>query len=510
MDPTHLIEYTFYSKILSNPELFSFLQNSQLIFLVSLFFIIKNIPKSVYNSIEQYILSLYDNKDESSIIIPYHTKSYSIGSIKTIKIVYSERFLAINHYIKKYHTDVFSLSEHMNFENTRYFEDSKSDFILLPSHSQRIQICKEKDIYLEMVIEKDSQDEKSNEKKTDIKDFTKQYTFKITKKGKNNLSILTDFIQNCLTTFTNDREKEDIQKIFEYDGSKKDDDNESILLSYRESPFNTNKSFSNIFIENKEKIIEEIREFSKNISEEEKEKIKTKYKRRGIPYKKTFLLHGPPGCGKSSLIKSFLNETGRHCMSIPWSRIKTAADFSNICRVQYKKLSQKDVIIVFEDFDANNSTTVKIRENLKGDEEPTKNSQESIIKNTVETFMKISIPQQAIKEDELTLESVLNTLDGIHELHDSVIVFTTNDIISLDPALLRPGRIDKIIHMKLANSLIIRQILEHYYEITEHPALEELAKMKLELSPAFVQEICIEYPNDISACINRLSQKLVE
>jgi len=111
---------------------------------------------------------------------------------------------------------------------------------------------------------------------------------------------------------------------------------------------------------------------------------------------------------------------------------------------------------------------------------------------------KMMIP---IKEDELTLECVLNTLDGIKELHDAVIVFTTNDINSLDPALIRPGRIDRKIEMKLVTRDIIKEMLRHYYpKIKKMGALDSFNGA---LSPASVQQIC-EISSSSDECIRKI------
>jgi len=66
--------------------------------------------------------------------------------------------------------------------------------------------------------------------------------------------------------------------------------------------------------------------------------------------------------------------------------------------------------------------------------------------------------------DDLTLECVLNTIDGIVELHDAMYIFTTNmDIRKLDKAFIRPGRIDYILELKRATVKIIREMVAYRY-----------------------------------------------
>ena len=77
---------------------------------------------------------------------------------------------------------------------------------------------------------------------------------------------------------------------------------------------------------------------------------------------------GPPGCGKSSLIKSTIKYTKRHCVLVSWSRIKTCSDFVSLFRpikIDKKVYNQDQLIIVFEDFDANENNVLKKRHEIK-------------------------------------------------------------------------------------------------------------------------------------------------
>ena len=498
----HLIEYTVYSKVIAEispkipPQLF--------IVLAIAFFIYKHLPTNFS------ILRLYDNADESSIIIPFHTRTYMCGMSKVSKTIYSQRFLAINLYMKSHSKNIRSFVEVMNSESMSYFDEHKGEYILLPSQNQKFLLCPKEEIYLETIV---SHTPEENHKEKDKVETTKHYTYKLSKKGKKNLSILTRFLEECVKTHVEEIDKDKTQMIYEFDGSKKDEDNE-LSLSFKASPFRSNKTFSNIFFENKSQVVRDIREFAK--TNEERDKIETQYRYYGIPFKRIYLLHGPPGCGKSSLIKAFINETGRHCILVQWSRIKTSADFANLCsdiKIQYKNIKQSDVILVFEDFDANKSGAVKVRENLK-QQNPIKDSLETLLKDSsnttitkesIETVIKDSFMGCKMeKDDELTLECVLNTLDGIKELYDAVIVFTTNDLVSIDPALIRPGRVDKIIQMDLIRGPIIKDMLAHFFMTNSHEALEEVIKMNSPMAPAKVQEICIQHRGDIVGCVAEL------
>lgn len=421
-------------------------------------------------------------KDECCIHIPYHKKNYTCGQLKTIRVQYSPLFLAINHYIKKQNVAISSFIEIINFENSRWIDETKSEYILLPNQQNRILICEKHQIYIEIMVETEANED--NDKKDIIIQKTKpNFIFCLIKSGRKNIHILNEFVQSCKEAYEKDISdmKENRQMIYEYINSCKDDDGNN-TMKFASTPFKSNKTFDNLFFENKSSILSDIRKFSKENTD--KEKIKAEYKRIGKPYKHVYLLHGPPGTGKSSLIKAIANETGRHCTIVPWTRIKTAQEFMCICHnmvVDSLHIPQSDNIIIFEDFDANRSSTVKTREIYENEK---KEDPKTIIEMLSKEVKIIDIQ----KDDELTLECVLNTLDGIKELHDAVIVFTTNDIGSLDPALIRPGRIDRKIHMKLATKEVIKEMIQHYYNVVEE--MKDLDSLKSSLSPAKVQEIC--------------------
>jgi len=530
MDTLHLLQFSIYSKIIQEFTIDKkWLENPIVLFFIILYAIYKTVPYPYIYSLQ---ISLYDFlrliQTDSSIIIPYHNKTYATYGGKSIaKTHYSERFLAVNHYLQS-KPELSNLVEVMNFENTRYDSDHQSEFILVPNNYEKIQICHKDDIWFEVILEqKDNSDDGQGEDKkgsSQIKIQQKNYTYRLSKRGKHNIQVLHTFIETCIQLYKKANEKEE-QMIYEYTKYKVDDETDRICMTFQSSPFFSNKTFDNIFFEGKEDIREEIADFLTYSTDEEKQIIIQKYRDLGIPYKKIFLLHGPPGCGKSSLIKAISIETGRHVIFVPWSRMKTCAEFSNLfyeLKIGSKVLKQKDVIFVFEDFDANQNESIKSR----GIDMDKKNSYSFIDKTELEKkkketddpFMKQALDNllscnmlKTTCTDELTLECVLNTLDGIKELYNAILIFTTNDISALDPAVIRPGRVDRIIEMKLATRSVIKDIFSHFYRNIDPDSNEVnqyigLISSAIAISPAKVQEICIQYKTDIVGAVDEINR----
>merc|ERR550519_2368933 len=102
---------------------------------------------------------------------------------------------------------------------------------------------------------------------------------------------------------------------FMFDGPK------SATKNYTEFRFDSGKNFDNVFFPEKDDMVAMIDFFTNS---------KDWYKTRGIPYTMGFLLHGEPGCGKTSTIKAIANHTRRHIVSVPLDKIKTPKELLSV------------------------------------------------------------------------------------------------------------------------------------------------------------------------------------
>jgi len=100
----------------------------------------------------------------------------------------------------------------------------------------------------------------------------------------------------------------------------------------------------------------------------------------------------------------------------------------------------------------------------------------------------------------VTLSGLLNAVDGLWSCccEEHIIVFTTNHKERLDPALLRPGRMDKQIHLSYCNFSAFKQLVINYLCITEHELFEKIEVLlgEVQVTPAAIAE---ELTKDVDA-----------
>jgi ATP-dependent 26S proteasome regulatory subunit len=99
------------------------------------------------------------------------------------------------------------------------------------------------------------------------------------------------------------------------------------------------------------------------------------------------------------------------------------------------------------------------------------------------------------------LSYLLNILDGIHETSGRIIIMTTNKPEVLDKALIRPGRIDHIIHFENATTDDIKNMINFYWNNKKEIKINE--DLNLKYTHAEVINICRK-SSDINETISFL------
>lgn len=167
------------------------------------------------------------------------------------------------------------------------------------------------------------------------------------------------------------------------------------------------------------------------------------YEKLSIPRKLTFLFHGEPGTGKTELTRAIASMTGYNIYPITMEG-KNVHAF-----IRALNLVPKDSIVLLEDVDSF-STKRQLRDfkaeaiaEATGEETPT--------------------PSGGNAQQQMTLSSLLNVLDGICPLDNLIVVITTNALEKLDDALYRKGRVDVLMEIKRFTSDEIWRYVEWLY-----------------------------------------------
>ncbi|XP_010456563.1 PREDICTED: AAA-ATPase At5g17740-like [Camelina sativa] len=153
------------------------------------------------------------------------------------------------------------------------------------------------------------------------------------------------------------------------------------------------------------------------------------YKRVGKAWKRGYLLYGPPGTGKTSLVAAMANYLKFDIYDLQLASVKGGD-------AELRRLllgTKNSSILLVEDIDCSVDLPTRLQ--------PVTKTTKTTKKSKTLGASKVSAP--------LTLSGLLNCIDGLWSScgNERIIVFTTNNKEKLDPALLRPGRMDIHIYM---------------------------------------------------------------
>jgi hypothetical protein len=109
----------------------------------------------------------------------------------------------------------------------------------------------------------------------------------------------------------------------------------------------------------------------------------------------------------------------------------------------------------------------------------------------------------------ITPSGLLNFADGLWSsfCDERIIIFTTNYLEKLDPALVRPGRMDMHIHMSYCSFEVVKILIANYLSTSTHPLFETIEKLLGEgvlITPAKVRQVLLEKKDDPEIALERL------
>jgi len=338
---------------------------------------------------------------------------------------------------------------------------------------------------------------------------------------------------------------------------------EESVQKYKRYKLSDHKTFGSLFFPEKDGLLELLQSFLKK---------QGRFGIPGYPHKLGLLLHGPPGTGKTSLIKALAQYTNRSIINIPLATIKTNSELMDVMYdlklsvqnvEQPVQLAFKDVIFVIEDVDAASKVVLRrdgcyepcvrttaadgMESPLNGDGSE---SEDASLTSSVETLVQDALKGKSAcitpsepdvssdgkgitmgprppsvldaidslikpKTDALNLAGVLNVLDGVVDTPERIVVMTSNFPERLDPALIRPGRIDRQLFLGYLQTQQAMDMIQHYLSVKLSDGqskrlsalLSALNQHSRPLTPAQMEQLCSVH-NTIDGLLEALECQL--
>lgn len=173
------------------------------------------------------------------------------------------------------------------------------------------------------------------------------------------------------------------------------------------------------------------------------------YLKLGLPWHRGYLLHGPPGCGKTSVAQAIATEHGLSLYYVTLSSVEGDGDLTELVA----EVGPRSVLLL-EDVDVLHAAT-KRDDDTGG----------------------------------ITLSGLLNVLDGVATPHGLITVMTTNHLERLDEALQRRGRADVVESVEPLSREQLADLLRYLLPDGAQVGSLEHWHLRLEITPAEVVEV---------------------
>ncbi|VVB13980.1 unnamed protein product [Arabis nemorensis] len=217
------------------------------------------------------------------------------------------------------------------------------------------------------------------------------------------------------------------------------------------------------------------------------------YKKIGKAWKRGYLLYGPPGTGKSTMIAAMANHLNYSIYDLELTAIQNNSELRKLLTA-----TSSNSIIVIEDIDCSVDLTSKRRKrdsDLSSKEDGEEGKQDQ-------------------NQSKVTLSGLLNFIDGIWSAcgQERIIIFTTNHMEKLDPALIRRGRMDMHIELSYCGFEAFKILAKNYLDLDSHPLFGEIESLLKEakIAPADVAEklMAKNHKIDVDGSLKDLVQSL--
>ncbi|KAK1637113.1 BCS1 N terminal-domain-containing protein [Colletotrichum phormii] len=272
--------------------------------------------------------------------------------------------------------------------------------------------------------------------------------------------VLKELLQEARAEYL----KKDSQKTMIYRGSTRAGTTEP---TWQRCMARTSRPFSTVILNEKTKkeLVDDVADYLSPVT-------RKWYSNRGIPWRRGYLLTGPPGTGKSSLSLALAGFFKMRIYIVSLSSI--SANEENLATL-FAELPRRCVVLL-EDIDTAGLTHTR-ENNATGDATAdAKDGSGDMVPGQLTAGNGTTNTS-----GRLSLSGLLNILDGVASQEGRVLIMTTNHVEKLDKALIRPGRVDQIVKFTLADGEIISAIFRAIYaplegdeDIVAQPPVQQL------------------------------------
>ena len=194
----------------------------------------------------------------------------------------------------------------------------------------------------------------------------------------------------------------------------------------------------------------------------------------GIPYRRGYLLYGPPGCGKTSFCQAL---AGALKLDVCMLTL-TNKNLDDNSLAESLRDAPANAIVLLEDVDA--------------------------------VFVDRSLQSEGGRGAGVTFSGLLNALDGVASQEGRLFFMTTNHIEKLDPALIRPGRCDIKVEVRRASRSQAQKLYSRFFAGEPEASAAAFAEAlpQYELSMATLQGYLLEHKTDPSGALAHVQRLL--